>query len=115
VTGAEDLGAVVRQIVVRGTDAPNDLYSMGCDVTFRGRGGPDSVLMKTTGIGDEQPFTCAAGEFRRAFGQGGRDHLRGGRGHDELFGGPGRDTVYGGPAGDDVCVAEVVTGRGCLA
>lgn len=113
VRSAEDIWATARRIVVRGTSAANWFWSVGCDVTFRGRGGADDFLMTTTVAIDHQPFRCEAGEVRRAFGNRGDDFLRGGRGHDVLIGGPGRDKAHGGSAGDDVCIAEIVAGKGC--
>ncbi len=113
--GADDTYAVARRIDIRGNDKPNAFFSFGCDVTFRGGGGDDSTLMKTIGILDTQPFECHDGEVRRAYGNRGDDTLRGGRSHDVLVGGPGRDRAHGGPGGDDVCIAEIVAGKGCLA
>jgi hypothetical protein len=111
--GAEDVSAVARRIVVRGSSRANRFFSLGCDVTFRGRAGDDFFSMKTIGILDTQPFTCSAEEVRRAFGNRGDDYLGGGRSHDVLIGGPGRDKAHGGPAGDDVCIAEIIAGKGC--
>ena len=112
--GAENVRGVARRIRVRGDEGPNSFSSFGCDVTFRGGAGDDSSLMRTIGIADTQPFTCKPGEVRRAFGNGGDDFLGGGRSHDVLIGGPGRDKAHGGPAGNDVCIAEIVAGKGCL-
>lgn len=110
---AENVRGVARRIRVRGDEGPNSFYSFGCDVTFRGGAGADRTSMKTIGIADTQPFTCRPGEVRRAFGNGGDDYLGGGRSHDVLIGGPGRDKAHGGPAGDDVCIAEIIAGKGC--
>ena len=112
--GAENIRGVARRIRVRGDEGPNSFSSFGCDVTFRGGAGDDSSLMRTIGIADTQPFTCKPGEVRRAYGNAGDDFLGGGRSHDVLIGGPGRDKAHGGPAGDDVCIAEIVAGKGCL-
>jgi Ca2+-binding RTX toxin-like protein len=111
---AEDVRGVARRIRVRGDAGPNRFSSFGCDVTFRGGAGDDRTSMRTIGIADTQPFTCKPGEVRRAYGNGGDDYLGGGRSHDVLIGGPGRDKAHGGPAGNDVCVAEIVAGKGCL-
>jgi Ca2+-binding RTX toxin-like protein len=111
--GAENVRGTARRIRVRGDSGPNSFFSFGCDVVFRGGAGEDRTTMKTIGIADTQPFTCKPGEFRRAYGNGGDDYLGGGRSHDVLIGGPGRDKAHGGPGGDDVCIAEIVAGKGC--
>jgi Ca2+-binding RTX toxin-like protein len=112
--GAENIRAVARRIRVRGDDGPNSFFSFGCDVVFRGGRGDDTTTMKTIGIYDTQPFDCKPGEVRRAYGNKGDDFLGGGRSHDVLVGGPGRDKAHGGPGGDDVCIAEIVAGKGCV-
>jgi Ca2+-binding RTX toxin-like protein len=112
--GAENVRGVARRIRIRGDEGPNGFSSYGCDVTFRGGAGDDRTSMRTIGIADTQPFACKPGEVRRAYGNGGDDYLGGGRSHDVLIGGAGRDKAHGGPAGDDVCIAEIVTGKGCL-
>jgi Ca2+-binding RTX toxin-like protein len=112
--GAENIRGVARRIRVRGDAGPNSFFSFGCDVTFRGGAGDDWTSMRTIGIADTQPFSCKSGEVRRAFGNAGDDYLGGGRSHDVLVGGPGRDRAHGGPDGDDICIAEIVAGKGCL-
>lgn len=109
----ENISAVARRIRVRGDDGPNRFFSFGCDVVFRGAAGDDRTTMKTIGIYDTQPFDCKPGEVRKAYGNAGDDFLGGGRSHDVLVGGPGRDKAHGGPGGDDVCIAEIVAGKGC--
>jgi Ca2+-binding RTX toxin-like protein len=110
---AESIWAVARRIVVRGDDGANSLSSYACDVIFRGGDGEDRTSLRTIGIYDTQPFKCRPGEVRRAYGNAGDDFLGGGRSHDVLVGGPGRDKAHGGPDGDDVCIAEIVAGKGC--
>lgn len=112
--GAENVRGTARRIRVRGDDGPNRFFSFGCDVVFRGGAGADRTAMKTIGIYDTQPFDCKPGEVRKAYGNAGDDYLGGGRSHDVLVGGPGRDKAHGGPAGDDICLAEIVAGKGCL-
>ena len=112
--GAENIRGTARRIRVRGDSGPNRFFSFGCDVVFRGGAGGDTTTMKTIGIYDTQPFDCKPGDVRRAYGNAGADFLGGGRSHDVLIGGPGRDKAYGGPGGDDVCIAEIVAGKGCL-
>lgn len=112
--GAENVGGTARKIRVRGDEGPNRFFSFGCDVTFRGGAGDDTTSMKTIGIYDTQPFDCKPGDVRRAYGNAGRDFLGGGRSHDVLIGGPGRDRAHGGPGGHEVCIAEIVAGKGCL-
>jgi Ca2+-binding RTX toxin-like protein len=112
--GAEDVRGTARRIRVRGDEGPNRFFSFGCDVVFRGGAGADTTTMKTIGIYDTQPFDCKPGDVRRAYGNAGDDFLGGGRSHDVLVGGPGRDKAHGGPGGDDVCIAEIVAGKGCL-
>ncbi len=114
VIGVEHVQGTARRVTVRGDAGPNDVRITGCDVMLKGRGGDDDLSISTSGAPDIQPFACRSGEARRANGGGGDDWLRGGRKHDVLVGGPGRDKVHGGPAGHDVCIAEIVTGKGCL-
>jgi len=113
--GAESIRGVARRVRVRGDEGPNRLFSFGCDVRFRGGPGDDLLTMRNTEERDTQPFDCRRGEVRKAYGNGGDDTLRGGLrlSHDVLIGGPGRDEAYGGPAGHDVCIAEIVIGKGC--
>ena len=113
-TGAENIRGVARRIRVRGDERPNAFYSYGCDVVFRGGAGNDRTSMRTIGAADTQPFRCRPREVRKAYGNSGDDFLGGGRSHDVLVGGPGRDKAHGGPAGDDICIAEIVAGKGCL-
>jgi Ca2+-binding RTX toxin-like protein len=113
VRDAENLSVTARTVDVRGNSSGNHFFSMGCDVTFRGGAGEDWITMRSHTIADQQPFSCEPGDVKTAFGDAGPDHLFGWRTHDELFGGPGRDRAHGGSGGDDVCIAEIVAGKGC--
>lgn len=112
--GVENISGTARRIRVRGDDGPNRFFSFGCNVVFRGGAGADRITTKTIGIYDTQPFDCKKGEVRKSYGNAGQDFLQGGRSTDVLVGGPGRDKAHGGPGGDDVCIAEIVAGKGCL-
>jgi Ca2+-binding RTX toxin-like protein len=109
----ENFSGLARRIVVRGNAEDNRVVTTGCQVTLKGGKGDDRLSIRTSRFLDEQPFTCRAGDLWRAFGNGGDDHLRGGRQHDVLIGGPGRDVADGWSGGHDRCVAERLKGWGC--
>jgi Ca2+-binding RTX toxin-like protein len=114
--GAEGLSAVARRIVVRGDAEANEIYTTGCHITLKGRGGDDRLHMRISHSGDEMPFRCGKNNKQgswRALGNGGDDLLHGGNQHDVLIGGPGQDVADGHKHGDDRCVAERVRGQGC--
>jgi Ca2+-binding RTX toxin-like protein len=116
--GFEDLVVASQELVVRGTDATNDLRVSGCAVTVDAGGGDDTVsagfeiLASEGGIWWED---CAYDvEARGGAGDdvitsySGDDQLSGDAGDDRLVAGDGTDSADGGD-GADRCFAETTT------
>ncbi|GAA5141601.1 hypothetical protein GCM10023340_03590 [Nocardioides marinquilinus] len=104
VAGFESLTGRGETVAVQGSDAPEMLAALGCDLTVRGGAGADLVDVDAEFGYDE--LRCDA-RTTLGDGEGGADRLVGSRVDDVLVGGPGTDRADGG-GGDDVCDAETV-------
>nr|WP_300048851.1 hypothetical protein [uncultured Nocardioides sp.] len=120
VTSFEDADVHAEEVVLKGTNAGNDLGVSACRGTVVGRGGDDFLGRRydhwfETGPGCKERYTMDGGSGADGIdGYGGNDRLDGGTGKDvlagkngadRLVGGPGRDRADGGP-GRDSCAAE---------
>ncbi|GAA5141607.1 hypothetical protein GCM10023340_03610 [Nocardioides marinquilinus] len=105
IAGFESLSGRGETVTVQGSDEPEALAAYGCDLTVRGGGGADDVLVYGELTGED--VRCDV-KSHRADGEGGDDVLTGSRTDDVLIGGPGTDRADGGGGGDDVCEAETV-------
>ena len=118
----EDADIHAEEVVLKGTNARNDLGVSACRGTLVGRGGNDVLGRRydswfETGPECTERYTLNGGSGNdRLDGHGGNDRLDGGpgddvlagkNGADRLVGGPGRDKADGGPGRPDRCSAEV--------
>lgn len=114
--GFEDLVVASQELVVRGTDAANDLLVSGCSVTVDAGGGDDTVRAGNELTSEGIPWWDDCDWAVEAHGgagddvvetYGGDDLLFGDAGDDRLVAGYGTDSADGG-GGDDRCFAETL-------
>jgi hypothetical protein len=107
-TGWEDAFLLAPEVDVVGTAADNDLRSVACHSTLRGRGGDDGLAPGTDDdhwdhyfFSCRKPLTLRGGPGDDDLaGSFSADLLAGGPGRDSFSGGGGRDTILGGPGND---------------
>lgn len=111
ITGAFDVTASAKRLLLRGDSGPNHLRALNqsCHILIEGGPGKDWLAVAPNTI-DAPPLSCRNTTPPELLGQGGNDLLVGYKRNDRLFGGPGKDTAKGGD-GRDTCQAEVT--RSC--
>lgn len=101
----EDADVFAEQVILAGTNGPNNLGLTACSGKVRGRAGDDRVERQYEGLFES--FDADCGENLTINGGSGDDELSGSSGADKILGGKGRDRLVG-MSGSD----RLIGGRG---